>query len=539
MTLPPRSRRPALRRYLAVSATAVLGLGLMMGGASAASAVKTAETVPAQAISTAAANSIAVLMKEDYDASTGRISGWWTGAVNLSTVMTYQQVTGDKQYEYAITQAFAKNKNFTNEYIDDTGWWSLVWLQAYDITGNKDYLNMSKTTADYMHTYWDSKCGGGVYWSTKKEWKAAIANSLFLAATAGLHNRIPGDTKYLGWANDEWKWFTGDGNLIKPENQVKDSRRVSDCSYNNASLSYNQGVPLQGLIELSKANNDPSLLEKAHAIATATVKSKARNGVLVEGCEPGCNGDFDAFKGIFIRYLGILAARLNTTEYDAFLTSNAESIIKNDTNAAGEHGTAWSGPFAGHTGTTQAGALAALVAALPRNSTSPVEPTPAPSTPAPAPSTPAPAPSTPAPAPSTPAPSTTAPSPSSGTVASGIAGKCLDVKGASSGPGTPVQLWSCNRTKAQVFTAYPDGTLRALGGCLDATGAGTANFTKTILWPCHGHGNQIWQVFNGGYRNPVSGRCLDDPSASTQDGRQLQLFDCNGTVAQKWSAPTV
>ena len=109
---------------------------------------------------------------QSYDASTGRIGGgWWTGAVALSTVMTYRQATGDTQYDYAISGAFAKNKsgNFTNDYLDDTGWWALVWIQAYDITGNTTYLQMAETDANYMHNYWDSQCGGGVYWSTAED----------------------------------------------------------------------------------------------------------------------------------------------------------------------------------------------------------------------------------------------------------------------------------------------------------------------------------------------------------------------------------
>jgi lysophospholipase L1-like esterase len=127
--------------------------------------------------------------------------------------------------------------------------------------------------------------------------------------------------------------------------------------------------------------------------------------------------------------------------------------------------------------------------------------------------------------------------PTVGPVRSGIAGKCLDVNTGSNVNGTQVQLWSCNGTVAQSWTANADGTLRALGKCLDATALGTANGTKTEIWDCNGGANQVWQAYNGGYRNPVSGRCLDDNAASTTDGTQLQLWDCNGTAAQKWTAP--
>ncbi|MCW2865078.1 MAG: Ricin lectin [Actinoallomurus sp.] len=44
----------------------------------------------------------------------------------------------------------------------------------------------------------------------------------------------------------------------------------------------------------------------------------------------------------------------------------------------------------------------------------------------------------------------------------------------------------------------------------------------------------MWQVYNGGYRNAASGRCLDDPGGSATDGTQLQLWDCNSGANQQW-----
>ncbi|WP_374119498.1 ricin-type beta-trefoil lectin domain protein [Streptomyces sp. RKAG290] len=68
-------------------------------------------------------------------------------------------------------------------------------------------------------------------------------------------------------------------------------------------------------------------------------------------------------------------------------------------------------------------------------------------------------------------------------------------------------------------TAGSNGTLRALGKCLDATALGTANGTTAGLWDCRGETNEVWQAYNGGYRNPGSGRCLDDLSSSMTFGR--------------------
>ncbi|MER6069572.1 ricin-type beta-trefoil lectin domain protein [Streptomyces sp. NPDC001817] len=128
------------------------------------------------------------------------------------------------------------------------------------------------------------------------------------------------------------------------------------------------------------------------------------------------------------------------------------------------------------------------------------------------------------------------PVPVGGQVRSGVAGKCLDVNGGNSANGTATEIWSCNGSDAQLWSARSDGTLRALGKCLDATGGGTANGTKIEIWDCNGGSNQQWKAYNGGYRNPVSGRCLDDPRASATDGTQLILWDCHGGANQQWTA---
>lgn len=41
----------------------------------------------------------------------------------------------------------------------------------------------------------------------------------------------------------------------------------------------------------------------------------------------------------------------------------------------------------------------------------------------------------------------------------------------------------------------------------------------------------------GGYRNPVSGRCLDDPGSTSNNGAKAGLWDCNGDTGQKGPQP--
>ncbi|MCE6997221.1 glycosyl hydrolase family 18 protein [Saccharothrix sp. S26] len=120
----------------------------------------------------------------------------------------------------------------------------------------------------------------------------------------------------------------------------------------------------------------------------------------------------------------------------------------------------------------------------------------------------------------------------------GIAGKCVDVAGASSANGTAIQLWTCNGTTAQSWTVAGDGSLRALGKCLDVASAGTANGTVVQLWDCNGTGAQRWQAAaDGTLRNPASGRCLDATGPSSADGTRLQLWDCFAGSNQVWRLP--
>jgi hypothetical protein len=437
-----------------------------------------------------------VTLMGSYDSGTGIIgtSSWWGSGVALSAVETYHQATGDTSYDYAMSGAFNNNdpSRFETGSLDDDLWWTLAWIQAFDITGNAAYLQRAQDEAAFVHGYWDGTCGGGVWWSSAKTYKNAITNELFLEATAALHNRVSGDTTYLSWAQSEWSWFNGSG-MINSKHLVNDGL-TSGCANNGQTTwTYNQGVVLAGLSELSRATADTSLLTTAQTIADAAISALTVNGVLVEPCEPSCGPDGPSFKGIFVRDLRTLASTAGTSKYESFFQAQAASIEAHDTSSGNQFGLVWAGPVGSPTTSTQASAEAALVAALGP--------------------------------------------PPVGPVSSGIAGKCLDVSSSSSADGTSVQLWGCNGSGAQSWEAYPDGTLRALGKCLDATGNGTANGTKTELWTCGGTANQVWSSYNGGYRNPVSGRCLDDPNSSTTNGTQLQLWDCNGSAAQQWSAP--
>jgi hypothetical protein len=120
------------------------------------------------------------------------------------------------------------------------------------------------------------------------------------------------------------------------------------------------------------------------------------------------------------------------------------------------------------------------------------------------------------------------------------AGKCLDVPGSSTTPGTQLQIYSCSGQANQTWTRTSSNQLTAtVGGqtlCLDASGNGTSAGTKVVTWSCNGQANQQWTVnSNGTVTGGQSGLCLDVTGASTANGAPVELWTCNGGSNQQWT----
>ncbi len=305
-----------------------------------------------------------------YNASTGlwNTTGWWNSANALETTIDYCRLTSSLTYRSNLSNTFEKNKrgNFLNEFYDDEGWWALTWIKAYDLTGEQRYLTMAKTIFNDMKGGWDSTCGGGIWWSKQRKYKNAIANELFLAIAAKLHLRTSGDAgagSYLDWAQREWNWFKNTG-MINRDNLINDG--LDSTCKNNGQLTwtYNQGVILGGLVDLYRSTNDGSLIRQAQAIADATLRALAPNGILREPCEPDCGKDGAQFKGIFIRYLGDLYQVTQQSAYKDFILRNANSIWSNGRNSANQFGLSWAGAFDSADAARQCAAIDALNASL-------------------------------------------------------------------------------------------------------------------------------------------------------------------------------
>jgi len=126
---------------------------------------------------------------------------------------------------------------------------------------------------------------------------------------------------------------------------------------------------------------------------------------------------------------------------------------------------------------------------------------------------------------------------------------CLQPDGASLDAGVSVVQVPCIDSQAQYweFISLGGTTFQIRntysGLCMDAFG-GATNGTPVVQWPCANISNQKWDT---GKQLPdivtitskvagTSTHCLDVPGAQDTIGLAMQIYRCNGTVAQIFGA---
>ena len=97
---------------------------------------------------------------------------------------------------------------------------------------------------------------------------------------------------------------------------------------------------------------------------------------------------------------------------------------------------------------------------------------------------------------------------------------------------------------ARTFQPFTNGTSTGGGGatgavrsgvagkCLDDFAGSSANGTKADLYDCNGTPAQKWTEGSGTLQ--INGKCLDATGAGTANGTLVELWDCNGGGNQQW-----
>jgi len=126
---------------------------------------------------------------------------------------------------------------------------------------------------------------------------------------------------------------------------------------------------------------------------------------------------------------------------------------------------------------------------------------------------------------------------------------CLDAGDQSQwAPGVQMKIWQCfaNLPQQTWTPVTTSGNIQLINSnlCLDLTNGNKTNSNVLQIWTCGGgNPNQIWSVTPAEqppsatlnvHPNGDNSKCVDVVAAKFADGTPVDIFDCNGTGAQKW-----
>ncbi|CZT44855.1 hypothetical protein WAI453_005609 [Rhynchosporium graminicola] len=315
-----------------------------------------------------------------YNAATGLWQeAWWPSANVITMLANFHEYfpdmakgITDRVFETTFAVAEKTFPGFINGFYDDELWWAIAWIEVYDTTKDEKYLNKAAAIFEDSKAAWGASPCGGLWWDKAHTQIGAVENELYLSAAAKLANRrphYPSEHYYYDEAIKAYDWFIQSG-LINSDNVINNGLNIKTCKNDgNYVFSYNQGIILGGLAELSWATNDMRYNELANTIALAAMRNLTNaNGILTDPCDRGCNSDTEQFKGVFGRNIQFLINRATGLPdatrriYTDFLRKNADSIWAYD-QVDNQMGLVWSGPKGKSSIQTQSSALDAIVGA--------------------------------------------------------------------------------------------------------------------------------------------------------------------------------
>ncbi|KAJ6626960.1 Six-hairpin glycosidase-like protein [Mycena sp. CBHHK59/15] len=295
--------------------------------------------------SLATAMSVAKRLQSHYfNVITGEYSGGshWTDANAIEDIHNLMLATGTDEFSSladnsylgrtAIFQAdtgISLWSTILGGSYDDASWiilslWKIADYKAARGKDNSAYIASANTIYNMVQGAWDtSVCGGGVWWSSAKDYK----NSLLLVSATGAIN-FPSNPAFLQNAN---------------LGLFNDGLVTATCDNNGQTVwTYNQGVIASGLAALYAVTGDKSLLDEAEITLDATIKYLTSNNILKESCDDPVKGGATCNNDQY--YLDRANDPARTAKYSGFLGAQASGVYHYGTSSSTDVGSVWYAP---------------------------------------------------------------------------------------------------------------------------------------------------------------------------------------------------
>jgi uncharacterized protein YyaL (SSP411 family) len=153
-------------------------------------------------------------------------------------------------------------------YFDDNEWLVLGFLETFEVSGEKKYLQLAEETFAFVESGESGELGGGIYWRDKRDSKNTCSNGPAICGAVRLY-QVTGEKKYLEMALRLYKWVNehfqdGDG-------LYWDTLHL-DGSVEKTKWSYNSALMIRGNVLLYEVTKEKKYLVEAQRIAGAAEK---------------------------------------------------------------------------------------------------------------------------------------------------------------------------------------------------------------------------------------------------------------------------
>jgi hypothetical protein len=371
-----------LIRWALLAAAVITGAYFLTAGAETRSTrasipppvVRIAVASTSPSFSTAASRGVQELIEGDHSLAwnprTGLWGGhirpnWWQSALAVQTLVRYLERTENRNplYQHVLDRIYQRNvykpfstakRNFANEFMDDTAWWGLAWLEAsrYELYYRHDRATAAKylAVAEYDARYIvraPRQCGGIVWALRRAPDMVTSAEFISLAAKLSSYRQAPGvfhdAAKAAEWLTDGryvLGWLEHSGMVDVSWGYVVDRINGGCHDLIGGPLTYTEGEMSDALTQMGVATHQPIYFKQAARFIRYVLNYKSGligGGVLEEHCESlsgACHHmrnrlDIPAFKGIFIQAVADWSEATGRSSFQRFLHNQAASVVNN------------------------------------------------------------------------------------------------------------------------------------------------------------------------------------------------------------------
>ncbi len=174
----------------------------------------------------------------------------------------------DKDAPIPGFDAYFSSPTDDDKYYDDNAWLVLSFVEAYDVTKDKQFLTWAEQTQNFVLSGYDDKLGGGLYWhQQKKDGKNTCVSAPAAAAALDLY-RVTGDKTDLNQATQLYNWTC---NKLQDTDGLFFDNINLNGEIGKAKFTYNTALMLRNNVELYKVTKDQKYLKEARRVADASL----------------------------------------------------------------------------------------------------------------------------------------------------------------------------------------------------------------------------------------------------------------------------